>query len=181
MELKYNNNKEAMFDCYMYFHNKQTALKTYIRFKKFIILALGLFISLSILFFNWRTIQANDGMTPEDILYTIIPVAISLIIIIVSSLLSGVINKENFEEVFKSNITEDEEAVIKLDDKGITYLVNDNYKFYYWEGVKSIIEENNNIYILLNYDNVIIIPNEAFSEDVEFSKENFINEIGKHL
>ena len=176
MELKYYNSKEALYDCYMYFINGQTALKTYRKFKKILILLLGVFISLSILLFNWRTVEVNDGFTPENILYISMPIVIAVIIIVVSSLLSGVINRENFEDIAKNSILENEEITLRIEDKGITYLTEDKQKFY-----KSVVEENDNIYILLNYDGAIVITNEAFNEDVDFSKKDLIEEIKKHI
>ena len=82
MELKFYNNKELLYNAYIYFLSKETALKTYRRFKKIIVLILGLFISLSIVAFNFETIKSNDGLTPEQIVYIGAPITIVIAIII---------------------------------------------------------------------------------------------------
>lgn len=181
MELKFHNNKEAFYDVYLYFIAKETALKTYKRFKKIIVLILGLFISLSIVAFNFKTIKSNEGLTPEQILYIGSPIVIALIIVILSSLLSGVVARENFEDAYKKSVDENEEVTFKLDDKGIVILKEGKYKSYYWNGVKSVFERDEKIYIILNYDEFIVIPTEAFTEDIEFTKEELIEEIKNHI
>ena len=73
MELDYKNTKEHIFNFYTNIKKHQTALKTYSKVKKLIVLLIGIFISISIVFFRWNTFKVNDEVSPEDILYIVLP------------------------------------------------------------------------------------------------------------
>ena len=167
MELDYKNTKEHIFNFYTNIKKHQTALKTYSKVKKLIVLLIGIFISISIVFFRWNTFKVNDEVSPEDILYIVLPIVIALIVIILSLLFAKINNRENLEEELKKiDFDEEIEVNVSFQKDGIVYKKNDVEMKYNWNFVKTIKEEKDVLYIVFKNMRGIVIPLNIFGEDI---------------
>ena len=174
LEVEYKNQKQQLSDYNDFFIKNQTALRKYRKFKRILMLPIGIILSIFILVAKYPVMKIHKEVTPEDILYILIPTIIGILWCVIGVILSYPIKKENFEDKLKDeNINLDEKITVSLSEEGIKYTKEHQEVLYHWNFVKKLEDKKDVLYVIMKDNSVIIIPTEAFNDNV--TKDKFIN------
>ena len=178
MELQYNNNEEELFDFYKYINNSEKVLKRYKYFKLIIMLPVSLVISIILYYSRQQIIEIHSQVQPEDILIIAAPIAIAVLWTIVYYLFSKIIDKDKFDNEIKNMAVDFEEVItLKVSEEGLEFQIEGSFAIYYWNSIKTVIEEKKALYILINNSKGIVVPKRAFKEEKD--KIEFLDQINK--
>ena len=174
LEVEYKNQKQQLSDYNDFFMKNQTALKKYRKLKRIIMLPIGIILSIFILVAKYPLMRIHKEVTPEDIVYILVPTIIGILWCVIGGILSYLIKKENFDDKLKDEkINFDEKVTVSLLEEGIKYTKEHQEVLYKWDFVKKLEDKKDVLYVIMKDNSAIIIPIEAFNENV--TKDKFIN------
>lgn len=180
LEVEYKNEKQQLSDYNDLFIKNQTALKKYRRFKRIVMLPIGIILSIFILIAKYPLMRVHQEVTPEDIVYILVPTLIGVVWCVIGGVVSYLIKKENFEDKIKDeSINFDDNITVNLSEEGIKCTRSQQETLYHWNFIKKVEEAKDVLYIIMKDNSAVIVPFEVFDEDL--TKEEFVEYIDKEV
>lgn len=180
LEVEYKNKKQELSDYNDFLMKNQTALKKYRRFKRIVMLPIGIIFSIFILVAKYPLMRVHQEVTPNDIVYILAPTLVGILWCVFMGILSYLIRKENFEDKLKDeSINFEEDIVLNLSEEGIKYTREKQETLFCWNFIKKVEEEKETLYIVMKDNSGVVVPLSVFDEDL--TKEEFVDYINNEV
>ncbi|MBU5486736.1 YcxB family protein [Clostridium sp. MSJ-8] len=180
MKLKYKNNIDKLFEFYKYYLNNQKSIKKYRLIRNIIWIPIGLLISIIIGISKSGLMIAHNKIEREDIIIILLPLFIGILIVLLIKLLTGVVRRENFEDMLKEYEIDDKTLIsVEVLEDGLKVKGKFTETDYSWNYVDKVVKNKDSIYIVFKDNKGLVIPIDAFKE--ESLKDDFCDEIEKYI